>query len=143
MSVLKKPLSSSAVRYGLVGIANTIFGLMMIYFAKFLGVGDIFANLFGYCCGLILSFRLNSKWTFRYKGHLLSAFYKFCAVILVSYFLNLAVVLTAIHQLSVNSYLAQALGIIPYTIASYVGSRYLVFRNDVIARARATSKTRG
>lgn len=132
MSVLKNLLDGSVVRYGLVGIVNTLFGLTMIYLAKYIGAGDIVANVFGYSCGLLLSFKLNSKWTFRYQGHLLPAFYGFCAVILASYLLNLTVVLIAIHYMAINGYLAQTIGIIPYTIASYVGFRFLVFSHKEV-----------
>lgn len=128
MFALKSLIDTYIVRFGLVGVANTALGLAMIYCAKFIGIGDIIANLFGYCCGIILSFQLNSRWTFRFKGRMTSAFIVFCLVLLVSYLLNLAVVLLAIRMLHMNTYLAQALGIIPYTLVSYVGCRYLVFR---------------
>lgn len=128
MFVLKNLFDTYIVRFGLVGVANTAFGLTMIYCAKFVGVGDIGANVFGYCCGILLSFQLNSRWTFRFQGRLTSAFFIFCIVLLVSYLLNLGVVLVAIHMMQLNSYLAQAIGIIPYTLASYAGCRYLVFR---------------
>lgn len=127
MSVRKNLLDASVVRYGLVGVANTLFGLTMIYCAKFAGAGDFISNLFGYLCGLLLSFKLNSRWTFRYQGRLLPAFYTFCAVIVTSYLANLVIVMIAIHLLGVNTYLAQAIGIIPYTVASYLGCRFLVF----------------
>lgn len=127
MSALKNLLKSSLIRYGLVGVANTLFGLMMIYLAKIGGAGDVLANLFGYCCGLLLSFKLNTKWTFRYGGRLLPAFYKFSVVIAMAYLLNLGIVLTAIQFMTINSYIAQALGIVPYTIVSFLGLRYFVF----------------
>lgn len=128
MFALKSLFDTYIVRFGLVGVANTALGLAMIYCAKFVGLGDIGANLFGYCCGILLSFQLNSRWTFRFQGRLTTAFVVFCLVLLVSYLLNLAVVLLAIRMLQMNSYLAQAIGIIPYTLASYAGCRYLVFR---------------
>jgi putative flippase GtrA len=135
MSALKNLFETSLVRYGIVGIANTLFGLTVIYCFKFAGSGDVMANLFGYCCGLLLSFKLNSKWTFRYQGRLLSAFYTFCAVIIVSYLLNLSIVMVAIHALGMNSYLAQSMGIVPYTATSYLGCRFFVFPRKLSAAA--------
>lgn len=137
MSVHKNLLDTSVVRYGLVGVANTLFGLTLIYCAVFVGLGDVLANLFGYTCGFLLSFKLNSKWTFRYQGRLLPAFYTFCAVILASYLLNLSIVMMAIHLMDVNSYIAQAMGIIPYTVASYLGCRILVFPYKFSSQATA------
>ena len=90
---------------------------------------DAIANLFGYVCGLSLSFLLNSRWTFRYSGPQLPVIVKFLVVIGCAYGLNLVTVLGAIHLLQIDSYLAHLLGIPPYTIFSYLGSRFLVFKS--------------
>ena len=126
---MKRLARHSATRFLTVGMLNTAVGLSVIYVAKFLGgVGDIAANLSGYTVGLLLSFGLNSKWTFKYDGILLPAFAKFVAVFASAYLLNVGCVLGAIH-FGVNSYLAQALGIVPYTAFTYLLSRHFVFRS--------------
>jgi len=124
---LKNLLKLSLIRYAIVGVGNTVFGLSIIFLVKYVGAGDLAANATGYFFGLLLGFRLNSKWTFRYRDKLLPAFYRFCAVIGTSYLLNLAVVFFAIQQMAINAYVSQAMGVIPYTIFSYLGLRYLVF----------------
>lgn len=129
MSMRKNLLDFSIIRFSLSGVLNTLFGLLMIYLAKFFGAGDILANLFGYGCGLFLSFQLNSKWTFRFNGKLLPVFFKFCLIILISYLINLSVVLYSINHLSINSYIAQAIGIIPYAVISYLGLKCWVFKH--------------
>lgn len=114
-------------RYLLVGGANTIAGLLIIYGCKwFLGLGDIKANLIGYLCGFVLSFVLNKQWTFRFTGDALPALMRFTAVTLVAYLANISTVLLLV-SVGVDSYLAQALGIIPYTIVGYLGSRFFAF----------------
>ena len=120
----------TAVRFLTVGMANSIAGLTVIYLAKLLGgLGDVAANVTGYLVGLLLSFALNSKWTFRYDGKLMPAFGKFMAVFAGAYLFNLTGVLAAIH-VGINSYVAQAIGIIPYTVATYLLSRHFVFRSN-------------
>ena len=49
-------------------------------------------------------------------------------VALVAYGMNLLTVMAAIHYAGLNGYLAQALGIPPYTLTSFLASKYLVFR---------------
>lgn len=121
--------STTFLRFLLVGVLNTITGLGVIYACKwFLKFGDVNANISGYTVGLTLSFILNSRWTFRYQGPVAPAIARFFGVFLVAYFTNLAVVLTLIDGFALNSYLAQAIGIPPYTIVFYVGSRWLAFR---------------
>lgn len=117
----------TVVRFVLVGMVNTLVGLTLIYAAKwFLGAGDVAANAFGYSIGLLVSFTLNRAWTFAHRGHAGRAFATFLAVQCVAYGLNLVCVLGLISY-GVDSYVAQAFGIPPYTIVSYLGSRYLAF----------------
>lgn len=128
MSVLRSLLRRSELRYGLVGLVNTLLGLTVILLLKLIGAGDVSANAFGYACGLLLSFTLNSRWTFAYKGKALPALARFVMVISFSYLLNLATVLMCINLLNIDSYAAQAAGVLPFSVASYLGSRWIAFR---------------
>jgi putative flippase GtrA len=128
MYVLKNLLLRSEVRFGLVGLANTLFGLLVIFSLKWIGFVDVAANALGYACGLLLSFALNSRWTFSFEGRTIPALGRFVLVIMIAYSANLATVLTTINWFGLNSYFAQASGVIPYTIFAYVGSRWFAFR---------------
>ncbi len=121
--------SATFIRFLLVGVVNTITGLGIIYACKwFLGFDDISANVCGYLVGLTVSFTLNSRWTFQYQGRVWPAVARFLCVFLIAYATNLAVVLLLIENFGVNSYLAQAIGVPPYTLMFYAGSRWLAFR---------------
>ena len=123
--------SQKLFRFLAVGLGNTLAGLLVIYAAKgFFGVGDVVANVCGYAVGLTLSFILNKTWTFRHRGDFVISAVRFLLSFAVSYALNLATVLGAIHLLDINSYLAQALGIPPYTIAFYLLSKHFAFRKS-------------
>ncbi len=65
----------TAIRFILVGVINTLAGLSVIYAAMyFFDFGIKSANMIGYLVGLIISFTLNKKWTFknrdRYRSQL-------------------------------------------------------------------------
>ena len=112
-----------------VGLVNTLTGLAVIYLAKwYFHLGNVTANALGYAIGLVLSFILNSRWTFAYRGPNTSAIVKFLLVALFAYCMNLLTVLIAIHLIGLNDYIAQAMGIPPYTLTSYFMSKYFVFR---------------
>jgi putative flippase GtrA len=111
-----------------VGVLNMLVGLLVIYACKwFFHAGDVTANALGYGAGLVNSFALNSRWTFGYRGPQLPAIVKFLAVALVAYAMNLLTVLLLIRY-GVDSYIAQALGIPPYTLTTYLASKLFVFR---------------
>jgi putative flippase GtrA len=116
-------------RFLSVGVLNMVGGLLVIYACKWLfHVGDVAANAIGYSVGLAIGFTLNSRWTFAYRGPQLPALIKFLLVALVAYGMNLLTVLLLIQQFELNSYVAQALGIAPYTLTTYLASKFIVFR---------------
>jgi Predicted membrane protein len=126
--VISYVLGLSLVRFALTGILNTLVGLGVIYALKwFLGFTDTIANLTGYSVGLLVSYLINSRWTFAYRQSLLPVLPKYLAVVLVAYLTNLAVVHLCIVRLQLNSYLAQACGVIPYAGLSYILLRVFVF----------------
>lgn len=123
-----RPVVGTPVKFLLVGVLNTIVGLAVIYASKWTGVDDAPANALGYAVALCVSFALNKSWTFSYGGPAAPAFAKFLLVIAVAYLLNLATVLGAIRVLHIDGYIAQALGIVPYTVFTFVASRHFAFR---------------
>lgn len=123
----RRLLGHSALKFAGVGVINTLLCLGVIFGLKALaGVGDVPANISGYVVGLACSFLLNRRWTFAHNEHPLPALLRFLLVFLLSYLLNIAVVLILLH-LGGNDYLAHLGGMPLYTIAFYLGCRYFVF----------------
>ena len=61
---------------------------------------------------------------------MLRGFAKSTLVIATAYAVNLITVLMAIEVWQLNGYLAQPLGIVPYTLMSYLGLKLFVFREQ-------------
>jgi putative flippase GtrA len=138
-----KALSLQPVRFMLVGIANTLTGILTIYGLKWLlGVHDVLANFVGYAVGLCLSYVLNARWTFSFRGSFSTALPRFVLVIAAAYLANLATVSAALYWLYLDSYLAQVTGVVPYALVTYFGSKRFAFNGNwapADARAARTS----
>jgi putative flippase GtrA len=116
------------IRFATVGVLNTTVGLSLIY--MFMGLFDmnyIAANAFGYAAGFILSFSLNKSWTFRHSGTWITAGMRWLLVIGISYGLNLGSVVIAHTFVGVSASLAQLIGVVIYSVASFLGGRYFAF----------------
>lgn len=125
-------LDHSAIRYLLVGVANTLVGLGTIYFCMYvLHFGNVPANAVGYLTGMVLSFTMNRLWTFKHSGAIAPALLRFVVVTGVAYAANLLTVVVLTEGLGMNRYFAQAAGAPPYTLVGYLGSRYFAFRHTV------------
>lgn len=119
-----------AVRFLIVGAANTALGLSLIFLGLRLGADDIMANAMGYGIGLLFSFFANRSWTFRDSGAMSPAFWRFLLVFAVAYASNLMTTLMALRLLGTGSFLAQVSGVAPYTVIFYLGSRRFAFQSE-------------
>lgn len=117
---------SSVWRFGVIGVVNTFVGLVFIYAARAGGFGEVTANAAGYAVGLMFSFALNRRWTFGGRGPLLRHVVKFALVVLLAWLLNIVTLLGSM-RLGMTAALAQAVAVLPYTLASYCGCRWWVF----------------
>ena len=60
------------IKFGLVGISNTLISLGMYYLLYFLGVNYLIANTVGFVVSVLNSYYWNNKYVFKktQKGHL-------------------------------------------------------------------------
>jgi len=121
-------LQYSLGRFSIVGIANTLVGLAVIYICMgIFGLSVQGSNAIGYATGLVVGFLLNRRWTFQHTERPGPALLRYAAVVLAAYLANLAIVVLLVDQLRQNHYIAQAAGILPYTLITYLGSKHFAF----------------
>ena len=113
------------LKYNLVGIANTLVGFSIVFSLMFFGLHAVQSNMIGYAIGAVLSFYLNSKYTFKSKLTKELAI-KFFGVLAVSYLLNF-LVLRWLLSMEVDPYLAQLFSAVVYTFCSFVFMKVFVF----------------
>ncbi len=124
---LIKILQHSAIKFLSVGVINTLLSVLVIFSLKYFAqVDDVHANAAGYGLGLMCSFILNKRWTFKHSGNHWLTIPKFLLVFVVAYLMNISTVLMCI-QLGMNDYIAQLTGIPIYSLVFYFGSRFFVF----------------
>jgi len=123
-----RAVSGSLLRFGLVGLANTALGFA-IFAALHYGMcaTPAVANSAGFGFGLVLSYVLNRRFTFRSNrphGELTGPF---LLAAICSYAVNIAVLEACIRIGLVPIFLAQLLAMASYTIVFFLLTRYLVF----------------
>lgn len=119
------------VRYLAVGVANTVFGygailVMQLHF----GFHPVLANTLGYTVGLLLSYALNRKYTFRSQRDHSKSAPIFIVAAGVCFAINILTLQFSINILELPATVSQALAILTYTILFYVANRYLVFNSS-------------
>lgn len=120
---LKKNISREAVRYIIVGLANTAITAVVIFGLMHVGVGVYLSNATGYVAGIIFSFVMNAKFTFS-KTLSPLRFIKFVSTCAFCYILNLIAIKVFFIVIPNAIYTAQVVGMIIYTTAGFTLNKY-------------------
>jgi putative flippase GtrA len=123
-----RPDVLQAVRFAVVGVLNTVVGLLVIVAARELGLSDYTANAVGYAAGLTSGFAVNRGWTFQDRANLRATAPRYLAAFAVSYGANLLILAAGLDAFHLHPNLAQACALATYSIVFFVTCRAFVFR---------------
>lgn len=129
------------VRYGLVGVMNTVLTLVVIYACKdFFGINPWASNALGYIAGFINSFLWNKLWVFHSSGGILREAVKFVGGFFLCYALQFAAtwVLAEHSPLTGNEWIlfgfvisgygiSTLIGMVVYTVANFLYNKAVTF----------------
>lgn len=119
-------LLKQLLRYGLVGVANTIVGFGAILVLQILvGLDPYSANAGGYAIGLATSFALNRVWTFQVSDRPVGRLLRFVLAFAMSYAANLSTLTLLLS--SAGAVAAQAAAAVVYSTVFFVLCRSYVF----------------
>lgn len=129
------------LKYGVVGVMNTLITLGVIFVCKsLLGVNPYVSNALGYVAGLVNSFLWNRTWVFRSHGRISRQAIHFFVGFCVCYALQFLVV-WLLNQSSfgdlefdiigfvISGYgIATLIGNVVYTLCNFVYNRIVTFK---------------
>lgn len=129
------------VKYGLVGVLNTLVTLGTILVCKsFLGVNEYVSNALGYVLGVLNSFVWNKRWVFGAKGDVRRQMLLFFIGFGICYCVNFAIV-WALTQSSFGDFeydlgffvisgygIATLIGNVAYTLCNFIYNKTIAFR---------------
>lgn len=113
--------------FSMVGVANTAVGVSIITVAGILGVDALLANVMGYGAGLLVSFFLNSRITFRKRRVDRYTLLRFLCAFAIAFLTNIAVVLAVTDVLKLHGVLPSLAGVPFFTVTFYILCEYWVF----------------
>jgi putative flippase GtrA len=121
-------IDAAALRYALVGVANTALGFgCILVLQEFLEVQPYLANGVGFAMGLCMSYFLNRRFAFRSsRAHTVAA-PAFLLAAAVSFAVNMAVLRLGLTILGLPDSWAQGLAVVSYAVCFYLLNRYVVF----------------
>lgn len=117
------------LRYGAVGIANTLITAAVIYVClRVVGCSWLTANIVGYAAGVLNSFLLNSRWTFAQKSFSWRKLCLFIAMFAICYFAQLWVLWGLTQYSTIDAFVQQLIAMVVYNIANFLLNKFVTFR---------------
>lgn len=134
MSVWKRASQSTVVRFGIVGVINTIVGTSVMFLAyNLFHLSYWVSSALNYIVGSIVSFFLNKHFTFRSQNRSVKEVFKFIASIAFCYLAAygaakpLAEWILAGYSRQVVENIAMLVGMCFFVVLNYLLQRFLVF----------------
>ncbi|WP_321371079.1 GtrA family protein [uncultured Desulfuromusa sp.] len=118
------------IKFSLVGILNTLVHYLVFYLLfRVAGIAMILASAVGYMTGVLNSYLINRKWTFKPSGSGAGAeFIKFFVVNLVSLGVNLLSLQFLVSALGMLPEIAQVLAIFCSLLVNFSGNKWWTFK---------------
>ena len=131
---MKKLIDPSMWKFLLVGMANTLLSMVLMFLLE--GLGYWLSTAIAYIAGAVLSFFLNRSFTFQSRAALWPSAVKFAVNVVVCWLIaysaaqplvSLALAGTAVAPIW-QERIAKLCGMVLYTCINYLGQRFFAFR---------------
>ncbi len=119
------------VKFGITGVMNTLvdFGVYTLLVELF-SVNMYVAQIISYCCGMLNSYLVNRKWTFKTQSKVVSGeLWRFILLNLSMMLLGMGVIWLGTQWLHCSPVLAKLLSSGVTLVVNFLVSNFWVFRN--------------
>ena len=131
---MKKLIDPSMWKFLLVGVANTLLSMVLMFLLEFMGYWP--STAIAYVAGAALSFFLNRSFTFKSNAAFWPSVLRFVINVavcyLIAYSIAQPVVTWALSSTSISAVwqerIAKVCGMGLYTVLNYFGQRFFAFR---------------
>lgn len=115
------------LKFGAVGIVNTLITIGSFTLFVYLGVNYILANFMAYILGMINSFFLNKNWVFQTKTNHISIVIKFIFVNLITLGINTLFLYVLVQFIHLHASVAQLISTSFGLVINYVLNKKWTF----------------
>lgn len=126
---LNKKFIFETMRFGLVGVLNTIVGYGVYYILIKFKLYYMIALLTSHIVGVIHSYFWNKYYTFKSRRKSKSELLKFISVYAVTFLVNLGILTFLVEVLGMGREIAGLIALVIVTGLSFLGHKFWSFKN--------------
>lgn len=124
---ISKNAVNEVLKYGFVGVLNTIVGYGTYFILIKLNIYYILASIISQIIGMTHSYIWNKYFTFRSKKRSLKEIIRFTCVALSTYFINLFLLMFFVEIYHMDKAFSGFLSILVVTCLSFLGHKFISF----------------
>lgn len=124
----KYPNLINFIQYGMVGVVGTIIHTVMLTICvEIIGIIPLYSTVIGFLFSLIVSYILNSIWTFKANSTGRRQFFKYLLTCLFGLLINMFIMYIIVDVINYSYLVAQLLAVMTVPIFNFTISKYWVF----------------
>lgn len=118
------------LKFGLVGISNTIVYLTIYFIFIKLGIHYLIANFMGYLISSMCGYILNKIWVFEYKKNILfeKSLYKYYITYIIAFGLNISLLYYLVDIIKISEMISPLLILCITVPFNFFMSKYWVYK---------------
>ncbi len=123
-------ITTQFIKFALIGVVNTVvhYSVFLLLFRVF-GVLMLLSSGIGYSLGVLNSFVMNRRWTFKMVNKAnLPEFSRFVVVNVVSLLVNLVVLRALVQNIGVMPEIGQIGAIVASVLVNFSGNKWWTFK---------------
>ena len=136
-SYAKRESFRSFIVFGLVGVLNTGIDVAVFSLLTWWQLPWLAAQIAGYGCGVLNSFLMNRKWTFKQQGPFAKGLLRFLLLNVLTLGLTSACMQFMHELLGISLWLSKGTATVFGVLLNFAGSKRWVFRQEAEAKSEA------
>lgn len=116
------------IKFGLVGVLNTVITIVVFNILRFADINIVVANTTGYICGMVNSYLWNNRWVFKSNSKDVSTVAKFIVVNAITMLINNCILILLVQNIGINEVIAQCGALVLTTVINFIGSKLWIFK---------------
>lgn len=141
-SIATRESLRSFIVFGLVGILNTGVDVTVFTLLTWWGLPWLAAQVVAYGCGVLNSFLLNRKFTFKQQGALTKGLLRFILLNVVTLGIISACMASLHDQMGIQLWISKGAATLLGVVLNFAGSRWWVFRAEARAGEESANRLR-
>lgn len=124
---MKSKTFYQTLRFGIVGVINTVIGYGVYFLMLRIKVAYVLALLISNIVGVTNSYFWNKYFTFKSRKKSFTELVRFLSVYAVTFLVNLVILMLMVEKVKMNKEIAQVVALFIVTLISFFGHKFWSF----------------